>query len=394
VKRKSLSVRLSVRRLLIMGTCIAALGQSAASASAASWPQLGFSSAHTGFNPLETTLTPANVSSLQQSCVTDPSSISGPAVAGGRAYVVGWTGVYSFDARTCAPIWSADLGSYIQARSVAIAGGMVYVGTYETSTLYALDAATGSIRWTKRLGGPVLSSPVVAQGRVLVGANNGALYALDAASGRMLWKAWEPGAQSAGAPHPSVANGVVYVSGGASINAYRATTGKLLWTVPLRGGEAPPAVGDGRVYVQSFLTGLYALDAATGAQLWSNSLPESITSAPTLAYGRLYVRSIDHELYALDGQSGATVWKTTIGDLSEPPLSNWREAPPTVANGVAYLVEDENSVVGADAATGTILWRSPARNSLWAPVVVVNGRVYVSARSASAGLLIFSLPRS
>jgi outer membrane protein assembly factor BamB len=59
-----------------------------------------------------------------------------------------------------------------------VAGGTVYVGV--GSGLYALDAATGHVRWTYTTAGPV-SAPAVAGGTVYVGSYDGKIYALYAA---------------------------------------------------------------------------------------------------------------------------------------------------------------------------------------------------------------------
>ena len=53
--------------------------------------------------------------------------------------------------------------------------------------MYALDAATGAVRWAHRTDGPVGSSPAVAGGVVYVGSDDFSVYALDAATGAVRW---------------------------------------------------------------------------------------------------------------------------------------------------------------------------------------------------------------
>ena len=59
----------------------------------------------------------------------------------------------------------------------AAAGGTVYV-TDVVGQLYALDAATGRLRWTRTTAGAVESSPAVAGGTVYVGSDD-KVYALN-----------------------------------------------------------------------------------------------------------------------------------------------------------------------------------------------------------------------
>jgi hypothetical protein len=102
-----------------------------------------------------------------------------------------------------------------------VAGGTVFVGA-DDAKLYAVDAATGAVRWTATTGAALtVSSPAVADGRVFVGSPDQKLYAFDAATGAQLWN----------------------TSTGAAV-------------------EAPPTVADGVVYAAS--DKLYALDPATG----------------------------------------------------------------------------------------------------------------------------------
>ena len=60
--------------------------------------------------------------------------------------------------------------------------GTVYIAS--GTKVYALDAASGTPRWTHTTGGHVFSSPAVVDGTVYIGSNDNKVYALDAATGR------------------------------------------------------------------------------------------------------------------------------------------------------------------------------------------------------------------
>ena len=59
-----------------------------------------------------------------------------------------------------------------------VVGGTVYIGSGDHK-MYALDAATGKLRWAYRTGDWVISSPVVVGGTVYVGSGDHKVYALD-----------------------------------------------------------------------------------------------------------------------------------------------------------------------------------------------------------------------
>ena len=73
--------------------------------------------------------------------------------------------------------------------------GYVYMGSHD-SRLYALEAATGRIAWSFETGGKVVSSPIVAGGRVLFGSHDGYLYVLTADTGDLVYRFRARGAVS------------------------------------------------------------------------------------------------------------------------------------------------------------------------------------------------------
>ena len=62
-----------------------------------------------------------------------------------------------------------------------MADGVVYVGSGDDN-VYALDAATGDVRWSYPTGGEIFSSPVVPGNVVYIGSEDGKLYALNTGS--------------------------------------------------------------------------------------------------------------------------------------------------------------------------------------------------------------------
>jgi len=88
-----------------------------------------------------------------------------PAVAGGMVYV-GGIGVYAYDTKTGALVWSYP--SLVLDSGIAVGNGAVYFGT-DDGFVYALDASTGALLWTFTANGYVWSTPAVANGVVYVG---------------------------------------------------------------------------------------------------------------------------------------------------------------------------------------------------------------------------------
>ena len=116
---------------------------------------------------------------------------------------------------------------------------------------------------------------------------------------------------------PAVVNGVVYVGSDSngSVYALNASTGAQLWSFATGSSLlASPAVANGVVYVEQYGgSNLYALNASTGAQLWSYNIGSSVVLARCGEWGGLCRRRGDN-VYALNASTGAELWSYATGD--------------------------------------------------------------------------------
>src|SRR5215813_934072 len=102
-------------------------------------------------------------------------------------------------------------------------GNLAHTGVYETSGPTKLKG----VKWTFKTGGPIVSSPVMADGVVYITSLDGHLFAIDQESGKEKWnfKSRLPIAST-----PAVNGGTVYiVSSVGSLAALDAATGKPKW---------------------------------------------------------------------------------------------------------------------------------------------------------------------
>jgi hypothetical protein len=83
------------------------------------------------------------------------------------------------------------------------------------------------------------------------------------------------------------------------VYALEAATGVQLWNFTTGGDVASsPAVAEGIVYVGSYDGKVYALDASEGSLIWSYQTDDLVVSSPAAAEGVVYVGSYDHAVYA------------------------------------------------------------------------------------------------
>jgi len=298
--------------------------------------------AHTG---VYTSAGVPKLTGVQWKFHTDGAVISSPAVVKGIVYFGSTdSNLYAVDAATGALKWKFATGSWVVS-SPAVVGGIVYFGSYD-SNYYALDAATGQQKWKFQTGGErryigkhlhhlepaaepmpdpwdlFLSSPSVWNGAVYFGSSDGNVYALDAASGTLKWKV-----QTGDVVHssPAIADGTLYIgSWDRNLYALDAVSGKEKWHFQTGddpeihnhiGIQSSPAVMDGVVYFGSRDSFAYAVDTATGKQLWKFSTDGSwVNNSMVVHAGRAYFgTSIPGFMHAVDAKTGKVVFDLPTG---------------------------------------------------------------------------------
>ena len=83
-------------------------------------------------------------------------------------------------------LWAAEIGGKLT--SPVIAGGKVVVGAVDRHTVHALDASSGKRLWRFTAGARVDSPPTIWRDRVLFGSADGYVYCLRAADGATAWR--------------------------------------------------------------------------------------------------------------------------------------------------------------------------------------------------------------
>jgi outer membrane protein assembly factor BamB len=295
-------------------------------------------------------------------------------VAGGNA---ARNGVYPGPTLDGAPelLWKTQVPGGGLSPAIVV-DGTVYALSYEGGWLTALDAKTGTERWQTQIEGWMPSTPGVADGVVYVhGAEN--LYALDAADGSERWRA----AVKAGRrfSSPVVVEGAVYVGGeDGNIYALDALTGAERWRFQVAEDDAGPvAVVDGVVYADGD-PNTWALDAKTGQERWH--FPKSkytAVSTPAVANGRVFLGTTDF-LHTLDAAKGEEIWHAPSGNDLVPP--------PAVANGLAFFpkIGDFDQLSALDVETGAARWVVQTDDYALGQPAVVDDTLYVGGNSLYA----------
>jgi len=322
-----------------------------------------------------------NFSRIKWKFQTHGAVVSSPAVADGVAYVGSNDhNLYAVDLASGTLKWKFKTGSHV-ASSPAVADGVVYVGSYDDN-FYAVDAATGKLKWRFKTAGehrftathlhgtqPVaeampdpfdcyLSSPSIWQGTVYFGSGDGNIYALDAASGVLKWKF-----KTGDVVHssPTIAGGILFIGSWDSyFYALDATTGKEKWRFKTGedpdmhnqvGIQASAVVADGIVYFGCRDSNFYAVDAGTGQKRWAFSNKGSwVIGSAVVQDGKVYFATSDSALlHALDAKSGVEIFSL---DFKKWPLFS----SPAIAGGMLYVGSDSGKLFAIDLKTQKQAW--------------------------------------
>lgn len=291
-----------------------------------------------------------------QLIISDPSDkndTSAVTVAGNTAYVRYSQTLYACDATTGKTLWSrsagapgAALGEILPAPTVADDRVFAILGDRK---LHAFSTVSGAALWPAPFGAdlPIRTQPVVANGLVYVGADGGWCYALDAATGAMRWKTDLLGNTTSPIDADTKARftslgltlseNVLYISGG--------------W--PVDTGSIEPQRHEGVIQ---------ALDPATGKLLWQSAPREQMglsgtlntqdslfRAAPLVVGDSVFVatrmkmptvngRDID-VLFALNKQDGKIKWNFQMWGYTDS-FSDFNGVPsaPIVSGDTLYIV--------------------------------------------------------
>ncbi|HEY2861742.1 MAG TPA: PQQ-binding-like beta-propeller repeat protein [Terracidiphilus sp.] len=307
--------------------------------------------------------------------------IASPAIAGDTIYIAGTAGkLYAVDRATGNKKWELDLKTRLTS-SPAVAGGLVYLAAFD-GNFYAVDASAGQVKWKFQTAGerrfsgkhlhgmqPAgdnmpdpwdcwLSSPVVSNGAVYFGSGDHNIYALDAATGALKWRFATGDVVHAS---PAIADGMLFIgSWDSNFYALDVSTGKEMWRFKTgidaenhnqEGIQSSAAVADGVVYFGCRDSHLYALDEKTGEKKWAFSTKGSwVLNSPAVSKGLVFFGTSDTGLlYAADAKTGAIAY--AVGFNGWPVYSS-----PAIAGDMLYVGSTEGKLVAVETPGGRVAW--------------------------------------
>jgi outer membrane protein assembly factor BamB len=344
--------------------------------------------------------------------------------------------VFALDRGTGEEVWRTDFNIPSNGpNGVAVAYGMVFAATGDTSVAFALDAKTGAQIWQNDISNNdfecIDMAPLVYDNIVYISTNpnntthgnyrggaRGILYALDAATGTTLWTFDTSTDNLWGNPRTNSGAGLWYPPSVDDQGNLYFGTGNA---GPYPGNEEYPN-GSSRPGPNDYADSMVSIDPATGGIRWSiNAKPHDLMDhdfqqSPILATVTLNDTETliavgagkTGTVIAAVAESGARLWETEVGkhendDLQELPPGTTRifpgglggvESPIAFGDGKVYVpyidfpmyltptnsdstaggnISDATGGLAAiDAVTGDIVWDNKLNAMVVAGATVVN----------------------
>ncbi len=299
------------------------------------------------------------------------SLIEFPAVVSdGVAYIGNYRGtVRALSMRNGRVVWRYDVRGGKMAASPAVVGDELVVHGMD-GVVRVLDRRTGRLRWARRIGSPIESSPLVRDRIDYFGAWDGNVYALDLRTRKLRW-VFRSGYKITSSA--ALADRSLYIGDyGGRLLALAPGSGRLRWSASVNGRiYGTPAVWAGRVFVPSSDGGSLTAFSTQGRPLWRVNAGSFVYSSPAVWSGNVYFGAYDGRLYSVSAKTGAIRWAVQTGG----PVSG----APTVVDGVAYAGSFAHRILGVDAETGRVLLRFP--HGEYVPVSGSGGRLLLHGYS-------------
>jgi outer membrane protein assembly factor BamB len=267
-------------------------------------------------------------------------------------------------------IWEADGKARPAGPLTIYHGSLVFPGAKTKVKVYSAETGKYSGYFKSKYGAQ--SGVVIHERRAYfaLSPKRNQLRCLDLSSGKTVWKRPVKDAVSGTI---IVDNRLLVGTSAGKLQALNLPEGDIAWTFASDGlFGAPPSYGSGRVFQPGDGGILYALDLATGDELYQAQLDGPVASA--VAIGELaFVGDVDGNVYGLRPNDGSIVWQRQL----EGPI--W--ASPAVADGRVFVVHSGGELVALNANDGSVLWKYDAGEVIRSSASVAGDYVLFGAMS-------------
>lgn len=264
-------------------------------------------------------------------------------------------------------LWSFKCEDEIRSSPI-LHDGKVIVGSYDNN-VYALDAKTGNFLWKYASEGGIATRPAIMDDMIFVGSEDQRMHAISADRGQLIWTYYTE------APIRSspvlFENHIFFGSDDANLHVVNVLTGQPSWKTNAAGPiRSTPLVQDDRVYFGCETGDFYCVDFR-GELKWRFRAKRAVTSSPIMVDGIIYFGSLDWTLYAIEADAGWQLWRFRMGRQSI--------STPAFAEGKIYTGCADGHIYCIDARTSHEIWRFETEHQVTASPIIHEDSVYIGS---------------
>lgn len=298
---------------------------------------------------------------------------------------------------------------------VASAKGVLYLNVTNRfrSTVQAVRVTDGALLWEYLADDTLAGAPAIGDGALYVGTRYGSVLALRLDDGTLLWRysvGDDPEIPSFQRPMLAkalaTASGIIYVALAANpplqpfLFALQASTGQLLWQVPLPESTTHElTIFDEGIYLSTYRH-CCVMRTSDGATLWNQRLQEHghLFSRPIVTDEAVYVSSLQFTssfardkgtwtqqkqitLHALRRGDGSPLWNVQLPAAEEQETGSVTE--PAVDQTSLFVGTDDGALSALHRSTGLPRWHYQASGTRLSEPVVWQQIVSVGVNDGS-----------
>lgn len=204
----------------------------------------------------------------------------------------------------------------------------------------------------------------------VVAANNQLVLTPETPTTKQIWSfACEEEVRSS----PVVHQNMVFIgSYDSNLYALDAKTGQFIWKAATNGGVAgTPCIAEKLVIVGSEDGSVYAFDQATGQQQWVFRTGGPVRSSPRYHSPMVFFGSDDYHVYCVEARTGRQAWKQRT----------WKavRSSPAIAAGKIFIGSDDAQLYALDGSNGNQVWKFRAMDEIRSSPVVQDNMIFVGS---------------
>ncbi len=228
--------------------------------------------------------------------------------------------LYSVNQKTGKLNWQRELNFPVSSQFIIYKDNIIF-GTSQGELVMA-QLATGNTLWRRQFSSEILAKPAISKDYLVINTVDGFLYGLDVKTGDQRWfyNRVVPILTLRGSSSPIITDGIV-VSGfdNGKLIALTLEKGRVIWdtaiAIPKGSTEIEriidiniePVVKEDLIYVASFQGRIAAVELTSGKIVWARDM--SIFNDIKVDAFRVYLTDAESRVWALDRKNGATLWQ-------------------------------------------------------------------------------------